>query len=329
MEYRALGKTGLRVSVLGFGAGNVGGLMVRGTETERRRAIERAIEAGITYFDTAPVYGDGRSEETLGQALRELGADVLVGTKVNLAEDERADPAPAIRRALEASLGRLGSDRVDLFQLHNRVVTAAPSDGSDPRSIPLDTVLGPIADGLRAVREAGLTRFIGLTGLGEPEALHRVAESDVFDTIQCYVNALNPSAGWTLAQPPEQDFRGLAGRAADNGMGVIAIRVLAAGALANQSDRHQLAGDPGAPIVRGAAYDADLERAGSLGHLASELGLEGPPELSLRLVQSNPGISTALVGYSDIGQLEDAIRWTERGPLDPSAIERILAAAGA
>jgi len=70
MEYRELGKTGLRVSALGFGCGNVGGLMIRGTAAERERAIARAVELGINYFDTAPSYGDGQSEQNLGAALR-------------------------------------------------------------------------------------------------------------------------------------------------------------------------------------------------------------------------------------------------------------------
>ena len=70
MEYRMLGRTGLRVSALGFGCGNVGGLMIRGTPAERERALARALEHGVNYFDTAPSYGDGQSETNLGAALR-------------------------------------------------------------------------------------------------------------------------------------------------------------------------------------------------------------------------------------------------------------------
>src|SRR5919198_6102873 len=84
MEYRALGRTGLQVSMLGFGCGNVGGLIIRGTHQDRVRAVARAMEAGINYFDTAPSYGDGQSERNLGQVLHELGADAYVGTKVRV-----------------------------------------------------------------------------------------------------------------------------------------------------------------------------------------------------------------------------------------------------
>jgi aryl-alcohol dehydrogenase-like predicted oxidoreductase len=324
MEYRMLGKTGLRVGALGFGCGSIGGLAIRGEAKELRRAVTRAIEAGINYFDTAAAYGDGKSEETVGPLLREVRAQTYLGTKVGLKPEEVAQAPQAIRRSLEASLRRLGWERVDLFQLHNHVV----ADGSDrPGGVPLSTVLGPIAEGFAAVRQAGLTRFIGLTGLGETEALHRVVDSGAFDTVQSYVNAINPSAGWPVKPPSEQGFDGLIGRAAAGRMGVIAIRVLAAGALAGGAERHPIAGDPGAPLVPGAAYSANVEKARGFAALAVELGLDGPAELSLRLVLGHPGVSVALVGYSDVGQLEDALRWTGRGPLPAPAVDRILALA--
>src|SRR2546430_8713575 len=91
MEYRTLGKTGLRVSALGFGCGNVGGLIIREEPRTRVRAVRRAIEAGINYFDTAYMYGNGKSEQNLGQVLNELKPDVYVGTKVRIRPDEMGD----------------------------------------------------------------------------------------------------------------------------------------------------------------------------------------------------------------------------------------------
>ena len=84
MIYRTLGDTGLEVSALGFGCGAVGGLLVRGDYGAMVRTVARAIEAGITYFDTAALYGNGVSEENLGRVLRQLKPDVVVGTKVRL-----------------------------------------------------------------------------------------------------------------------------------------------------------------------------------------------------------------------------------------------------
>src|SRR5262245_32665428 len=128
MEMRRLGRTGLKVSVLGYGAGAVGGLFTKGRPGDQERAVARAIEAGINYFDTAALYGDGESERNLGRVLRALNADVVVGTKVRLSAEHRGDVAAAISRGMDESLGRMGRDHVDLFQLHNPLVAR---DGSD------------------------------------------------------------------------------------------------------------------------------------------------------------------------------------------------------
>src|SRR5258707_13677840 len=121
MERRRLGNTGLEVSALGFGGGNVGGLMVRGTPAEQERAVARAVELGINYIDTAPSYGDGESEHNLGRVLKILRPNIILGTKFRLQLDERGRVAEAITASLESSLRRLGLDRVDLLQLHNPI----------------------------------------------------------------------------------------------------------------------------------------------------------------------------------------------------------------
>ena len=99
MEQRPFGRTGMSVSVLGFGCGNVGGLMVRGSHEDQVAAVKRALDAGITYFDTAAVYGNGLSEQHLGRVLKELGAwgSVCVGTKLRLGPDDIADPIRGVR----------------------------------------------------------------------------------------------------------------------------------------------------------------------------------------------------------------------------------------
>ena len=85
MEKRTFGRSGMQLSVLGFGCGAVGGLMVRGDPADQERAVARALDAGINYFDTAVAYGDGESEKNLGRILRKLKpADAMVGTKVRL-----------------------------------------------------------------------------------------------------------------------------------------------------------------------------------------------------------------------------------------------------
>jgi aryl-alcohol dehydrogenase-like predicted oxidoreductase len=324
MEQRPLGTTGLRVSALGFGCGAVGGLMVRGDHTQQRTAVSRALDAGITYFDTAAGYGAGRSEENLGRVMRDLGAwsRVVVGTKVRLGADDLADPARAIRASLEASLRRLGRSNVDVFHFHNPIALETRSGGS----VDMATVLGDIARGFQNVVDAGLARHAGFTGLGDTAALHEVVLAEPFHAMQTYFNVLNPSAGFAGHAGGQQDFEALIDTAARAGRGVIVIRVLAAGAAAALplSERPSNAGDPGAGLVAGTSYERDLQRAAAARTLAATLGLESPVELAVRFGLSKPGVSTVLVGYSNLGHLEDAIRFTERGPLSQDVVRRVL-----
>jgi aryl-alcohol dehydrogenase-like predicted oxidoreductase len=116
--------------------------------------------------------------------------------------------------------------------------------------------------------------------------------------------------------------------AAAAGMGVIAIRVMAAGALSGSSERAPNAsGIGGTPLVAGSELERDIERAHRLGSLAGELGVESAQELGVRFALSKPGVSAALIGYSDQGQLDDAIRWAERGSLTTDTVQRVVAAA--
>src|SRR5215216_4997521 len=259
IEQRDLGKTGLKVSALGYGCGAVGGLMVRAEAAEQTRAVARALDAGVTYFDTAPDYGEGRSEENLGRVLKELNAweRVVVGTKVRLQPGDVAEPSTAIRRSLEQSLRRLGHDSVDLLQLHNHIWLDRPSDDSGP--LGLADVIGEVAEGFKAIREEGLARHIGFTGLGDTAALLETALADDYETVQSYFNVINPSAGYPGFESDEQDFGGLIDTAARAGLGVIAIRVFAAGAVSGSPERHPVAGGPGRALAGGAEYDQDVE----------------------------------------------------------------------
>jgi aryl-alcohol dehydrogenase-like predicted oxidoreductase len=310
------------VSALGFGCGAVGGLMVRGDAAEQRQAVSRALDAGITYFDTAASYGDGLSEEHLGRVMADLGAwsRVVVGTKVRLRPEELTKPAEAVRASIEASLKRLGRDDVDLLNLHNPIALVS----SDSRSLDLGLALSEVARGLQEVVQAGLAHHVGFTGLGDSSAIREMVAAEPFESVQAYFNILNPSAGFAGHAGGEQDFHGLIDTAARAGRAVIVIRVLAAGAAAAVPVRADNAGDPGGNLVSGGSYASDLERAERAAGLARELGLDGPVELAIRFGLSKPGVSTVLVGYSTLAHLEEAIKYAERGALTPDAIQRVL-----
>ena len=319
MDYRPLGSTGIRVSEIGFGCGNVGGLMIRGEHGDQVKAAARAIELGINYFDTAPSYGDGQSEINLGQVLKELSADVYVGTKFRVTTHEPGRIRDNVIASVEESLTRLQREQVDLIQMHNHVASMA-EDGS----VTPEEALGEAVDALRELREQGKVRFWGMTAVGETAALHRVIASATLHTVQSVYNLVNPSAGSSV--PPGfdmPDYGNLIERASANGTGVLVIRVLAAGALTGEAARHPVAVPSVAPIGSGQDYGHDLARSGDFRFLRREGYVDNLVEASLRFALGNAGVSSVLVGYSSLEHLEQAVEFAARGPLPPEAMGRL------
>jgi L-galactose dehydrogenase/L-glyceraldehyde 3-phosphate reductase len=318
METRTLGRTGLRVSVLGFGCGAVGGLMVRGNPADQERAVARAVELGINYFDTAAMYGNGESERNLGRVIKSLKPDIVVGTKVRVPDGERSRIGEAIAASLEASLQRLQLDHVDLFQLHNHITADVSDDGFTP-----ETVLGEVAPAFERLREQGKTRFCGFTAVDTP-ALHSVVDARAFDTGQVSYNLLNPSAGAAVSPAyPAHDFGDLSAHTKSAEMGVINIRVLAAGALSGTEERHPLGSPSVEPIGSGGSYRTDVARAQRLEPLIHEGHAENLVDAALRFAIANNAVSTVLVGYSTLDQLEFAARSINKGPLSDAALGRL------
>jgi L-galactose dehydrogenase/L-glyceraldehyde 3-phosphate reductase len=321
MEYRELGRTGLRVSMLGFGCGNVGGLIIRGAHQDRVRAVARAMEAGINYFDTAPSYGNGQSEQNLGEVLHELRADVYVGTKVRVPPEEFGDVHGAITRSVETSLRRLGRESVDLIQLHNHIARQRePKDAG----LSVSDVLGDVVTTFQGLQAQGKVKFYGMTAVGDTAALHEVIDSGALYTAQVCYNLLNPSAGRPVPPGfPNQDFGQLIDRAAAQRMGCIGIRVLAAGALSGVMERHPIAVPSVAPIGTGVDYQTDVQLAQALRFLTTEGYASSLVEAAMRFAWSKPEMSTVLVGYSSLDHLEHAIAAAERGALPTAAMGRL------
>ena len=319
MEKRRFGRTGLQVSALGFGCGAVGGLMVKGDATDQERAVARALELGINYFDTAQMYGHGQSEINLGRVLKALKPDVYVGTKVRLPPTAPGQFGAAIAASLDASLKRLQLERVDLFQFHNAIVGA--TEGADCSA---DIVLNEVVPAFQRLRAQGKFDFFGITCNGETAALHRVVDAGAFDSGQVSYNLLNPSPGMALpAGYPAQDYGDLLGHALAADMGVIVIRVLAAGALSGTEARHPLGSPPPEPIGSGADYRRDVARAQRFAPLVREGHADSLIELAIRYPLAHRAVSTVLVGYSTLEQLEYAASAVEKGPLSPAAMARI------
>ncbi len=322
MEMRDFGRTGMRLSVLGFGCGAVGGLMVRGDPADQDRAIARALAAGVNYFDTAVQYGNGESEKNLGRVLQKLKpAGVVVGTKVRLPVEDRGRIGDAIAKSLEASLARLQLDRIDIFHLHNSITET----GGGP-ALSVRQVLDEVVPAFERLRQQGKTRFLGITAVGDTAVLHQVIDSGAFHSAQVAYNMLNPSAAEALpANYPAQDYGRLFDRTKAAGVGVVGIRVLAGGALSGSPERHPIASPPPEPIGSAKNYDVDIERARRLMPLVMEGFAASLSEAATRFVLSHLAIGTLLVGVATLEQFEAALAAVEKGPLPPAALERLAA----
>lgn len=206
MPRRPLGKTGAHVSLLALGGHPLGQL---DDDDLAVRIVRRALELGVTYFDTAPSYARHRSERRIGKALGGRRDEVLIATK------SYAMPAAKALEELEESLDALGTDRVDVFQIH--AVTNA-----EDRKRKLDPEAGVLAAALQAKRQ-GKVRFIGVTGHADPEVMADCLEVHDFDTLLVPVNC---------ADPLHRSFvEHTLPRAKAKGVGVVAMKVFAAGRL--------------------------------------------------------------------------------------------------
>jgi aryl-alcohol dehydrogenase-like predicted oxidoreductase len=315
MRKSFFGRTGLEISEIAFGAGVTGGILIHESEATRWAALQRAVAGGINWIDTAPLYGDGASEETIGRHLAVLSPRPHVSTKVRLDRPDMVDIAGAIRRSLEQSLKRLQLDRLALLQLHNQIGTAV---GDRP---PLSTgqVLGVVADTFDRLKDEGLIQAGGISATGNTSACLEVIESGRFDAAQIYYNAINPSAAWsrTAAEWRGQDFCGLIAACWRLNMGMLAIRVMAGGPLASPRRPDKLA-------MMTSDTDLDNEvRCAAAVQAALGASHGTPAQVALRFTLGNRDLSSRVIGISELAQLDEALAAVERGPLPPEAIAKL------
>ena len=313
MEYTTLGRTGLTVSRAGFGGGGIGQVWGATTEQEAIRSVHRALELGITFFDVAPSYGDGKAEEALGKALEGRSEDIVVATKVRLRADEMDDVAGAVRRSVEVSLQRLRRDSVDVLHVHNRF-TERRGEARD--SITGDDVLGPVLEAYREMQQQGKTRYIGLSAMDHHvPTMHRLIESGEYDTVLAYYNLLNTTAQQQKPAGADVFDNGqIIPMARNQGMGIIGIRSHAAGALTPALDRPPNPGD--------ALMAADLRRAAMLDFL-----LEGPIETlsqaAMVFSMMNRDIDTTVPGVKNAAEAEEIARCADLPPIPEAHLQRL------
>ncbi len=313
MRYRKLGRTGLVVSEIGLGGGGIGHVWGETTDEAIAETIALAISEGINFYDVAPGYGNGAAERNLGRALLEapqgVGRDMLVATKVALSQDDLDDVPGAVQRGIHESLERLRRERIDVFQLHNTITSER---GHYRRSISVGDAMLAI-ETLQRLKQDGLTRFIGITGMGEAERVREVLRRAELDTVQCYYNLLNDSNARPLpAGSGLHDHGQLLPLAADLGLGVIGIRNLSGGALSSGLDREV---DPQSLV------GMDARRAETLRFLESDgVALS---RWSARFALQQPAISSVVPGVKNIEELADQIASVDMPDIGNDLLARI------
>ena len=317
MKYRDFGTTGKKVSQLVFGGGAVGGLLINQDDETKLKAVRRAMGAGINWIDTAPSYGQGRSEEALGWILQEIDVRPYVATKFSIDLDDLSDIPGQIERSLEASLKRLRSESVTLLQLHNQV-----GEQISERRLPVSYILGTggVIEGLQRLREQGLIEHYGITALGETSSILQVIESGRIDSAQVYYNMLNPSAGMGMpANWSVYDFSGILAACRVHGLAAMNIRVFSAGVIATDVRT----GREG-PLTRGDTVESEAVKARAIfEQIGLKYGTRAQTAIRFALVELR--LSCVIFGLAELDHLEQALAAEEMGPLPVEAIEQIQA----
>lgn len=311
MKYRTLGKTGLQVSEIGYGAWGIGGNQWKGgTDDESARALRRAFELGLNFIDTALAYGEGHSERLVGNAVREAPHTVYLATKVPpknriwpAAPGSRIEdvfPQDYIVASTEESLRNLKVDTIDLQQLHVW----------DPGWTSRDEWKRAFED----LRRAGKVRYMGVSiNDHQPDTAIDLVKTGLIDTVQVIYNIFDRS--------PE---RKLFPAVQEHNVGVLARVPLDEGSLTGTiSEETQFEGDEfRASYFRGDRKKQVVERVRALqADLESESGTL--PEIALRFCISHPAVSTVIPGMRKVRNVESSCAVSDLGPLNDAVLEKL------
>lgn len=270
MRINLLGSSGLAVSAVGLGC-----MSLEKAGDEAETIVHRALDLGVTFFDTADLYGRGANEALLARALGARRREVIVGTKVgNRWHDGRDgwhwDPSPAyIRAAVEASLRRLATDYIDLYQLHGGTIDD-----------PIDDIIATF----EALRQAGAIRAWGISSI-RPNVIRAYAARSSIASVMMQYSVLD-------RRPEEHAMPLLHSR----GISVIVRGPVAKGLLAGKPARAEL------------GHDRDRVAAVQrvLGDVSSAAG-RTPAQSALRFALAAPAVATAIPGASSVAQLQDNV----------------------
>jgi L-galactose dehydrogenase len=293
MHYRPLGRTGLKVSALSFGASSLGGVFRATDDTEAIRTVHTALDLGMNFIDVAPYYGATRAETVLGRALRGIARDrYLLATKVGQYGDGEFDfSAARVTRSVDESCARLGVDYIDLLQCH------------DIEFADLDQIVDETLPALVRLRTAGRIGHIGITGLPLkvfPAVLDRTAPGVVETVLSFCRYELNDTA-----------LDGLVPYLRDKNVGIINASPTGMGLL---TERGVPAWHPAPPaMVAGARRAVDY---------CTSLGAD-IVKLAVQFCVAHPGIATTLVGSANPANIRKNIAYLDE-PIDFELMAKVL-----
>lgn len=290
MEYRTLGKTGLEVSALSFGASSLGSVFRHIDESEGIRTVHTALDLGINFIDVSPYYGITKAETVLGKALKGVPRDrYYLATKVGRYGDAEFDfSAGRVTASVDESLARLGVDYIDLIQCH------------DIEFGSLDQVVNETIPALRKVQEQGKVRFIGITGLPLKIFRYIAARTEVDTTLSYCRYALNDTS-LTALIPFLQEKE----------VGIISASPLGMGLLTGR----------GAPDWHPASAEIKEACAQAAAYCRSK-GVD-IAKLAMQFALANPDIHTTLVGTANPDNIRKNVEWITE-PLDEALLGEVL-----
>ena len=305
------------VSVLTLGGGGLGMVWGETTFEECVATAHDAVAAGINLIDLAPTYGNGKAEEVVGAAFDgRLPAGVRVTSKCGLGNAPRAEIEPMLRRSIEGSLERLRLSRIDLFFLHSNVVPDDQHWARRPdvahRMTLYDTFVADVRPVFERLVGEGLIGAWGLTGIGHPDTIIRLlGERPAPAAVQCIANLLDSPGALRFFDGPAKP-RAVMAAARANGVGVMGIRAVQAGALTDALDR---------PLPADHPEMRDYARAAGFRRLAAELGMT-PAFLAHRYALSLP-VDTVVLGVKNRREFAECVAAAEAGPLPADLLARI------
>ena len=292
MEYRMLGDSGLKVSVIGFGAWGIGGAPFWNNEgdTNSARAIIKSYELGINFFDTAPVYGFGHSEELLGKTLKPFRDDVIYATKCGLRWKNKSLGAitknatrKSILEEIDLSLKRLNTDYIDLYQVHWPDIETSQSET-------METLL--------EIQQQGKIKAIGVSNYSV-EQIRDIMKHGKVVSLQPDYSLLNRFI--------EKDILPYC---KENQVGIIAYSPLASGLLTGKYGKDAKFSDwRGKGIIgcfSGAQFAKNMEKVKHLKNIAESIG-KTCTQMAINWIVSQPQLTTALLGVKNEKQMEENI----------------------